>query len=336
LSKLSEKQEERLSNIDYSLNPKIPTELYLEINNTCNHECFFCSNSKMTRDKNFLDKELALKIMNEAFELGVTDISFFATGESFVNPDLSFYIQEAKKIGFKYIFLTSNGALATPKKAKKVIDAGLDSIKFSINAGTKETYKMTHGKDDFDKVIENVKWFYKYKTENNLDLKLFISMVPTAQNRDEYDNLINLIGHCLDDNIHRRECSNQGGNMLENNEITEINPDSILGTLRPTQYQEKKICPDPFNRIVVSSEGYLTACVVDYQNSLIIEDLAKSTLQDAWNSPTYVELRKKHLDGKLEGTICYNCLYNKTTEFKPLTSKYFKPFKDMKNMEFYK
>ena len=49
-------------------------------------------------------------------------------------PDLPDYIAEAKRIGYSYVYLTSNGSLATPEKAKAALDAGLDSIKFSINA----------------------------------------------------------------------------------------------------------------------------------------------------------------------------------------------------------
>ena len=46
--------------------------------------------------------------------------------------------------------MTSNGALATPEKIRAVIDAGLDSIKFSINAPERKMYAFIHGKDDFD------------------------------------------------------------------------------------------------------------------------------------------------------------------------------------------
>ena len=38
----------------------------------------------------------------------------------------------------------------------------------------------------------------------------------------------------------------------------------------------------PFNRIHVTWEGYLTLCCVDYQNYLIVEDLNKISLWDAY------------------------------------------------------
>ena len=41
----------------------------------------------------------------------------------------------------KYTFLTTNGSLARPEIMKKVIDAGLDSIRFSVNAADREMYK---------------------------------------------------------------------------------------------------------------------------------------------------------------------------------------------------
>lgn len=50
------------------------------------------------------------------------------------------------------MYLTSNGSLATPERIRAVIDAGLDSLKFSVNAPQRKLYAFIHGHDDFDKV----------------------------------------------------------------------------------------------------------------------------------------------------------------------------------------
>ncbi len=324
MATLSEKQLERVKGAIYEETPPFPKELYLELNNTCNHTCFFCSNEKMTRSNKQMPFSLVEKIMNDAYIAGARDIAFYATGEPFMYKKLSNAIKKAKEIGYDYIFITSNGALASPKKSAPVIDAGLDSIKFSINAGTRESYKHTHGRDDFEKVIKNVRWWHQYRVDNKLDLKIYVSMVPTPANQGEYNNLMSLIGDCLDQEIDQRQCSNQGGNMLENNKIVEIDAKSILGTLKIDQYTD--ICPDPFNRIVVSSEGYLTACVVDYQNALIIADLNSENIKDAWNGEKYRKFRKKHLSKDLSNLICHNCMNNCNDHYSPLDEKYFKPF----------
>jgi pyruvate-formate lyase-activating enzyme len=331
LKTLKEKQEERLSNVTHLITPNFPKELFLEVNNTCNHTCIFCANIKMTRDKSFIDDKLAKKIIYDAFDAGARDIAFYATGEPLIFPKLSEYIKYAKDIGYEYIFLTSNAALSTDSKMKSIIDAGLDSIKFSVNAGTKETYKQVHGKDDFDKVVENIKDWDKYRKKTNSKLKMFVSFIPTRLTQYEYPLLMDKIGEYIDQEIDQRECSNQGGNMIENNIYEDINPNNILGTLKTEQLTS--ICPDPFNRLTVSSEGYLTACVVDYQNALVISDLNKVSIVEAWNSNEFQELRKKHLEDKLEGTLCYNCLKNKNAEFEPLKKEFFRPLKSEKKME---
>ena len=35
----------------------------------------------------------------------------------------------------------------------------------STIAGTRESYKQVHGKDHFNQVVENLKWFYNYRLE---------------------------------------------------------------------------------------------------------------------------------------------------------------------------
>jgi len=321
---LSQKQAERFNSISYSVTPPFPKELFLEVNNTCNHHCFFCSNSKMQRSKEFIDDELAKRVMNDAFKSGATDITFYATGEPLVFPKLAEYIQYAKNIGYLYVFLTTNGSLSTDAKMKSIIDAGLDSVKFSINAGSRESYLKVHGKDDFDKVVESVRRWYDYKKQTASKIKIFVSFIPTHETIDEYALLMKQIGCYLDEKVDERQCSNQGGNMIENNKVASINPSNILGTLKENQYTT--LCPDPFNRAVVSSEGFLTACVVDYQNALTIADLRDIDICSAWNSDVFQALRKKHLDGDLSNLICDNCINNCSKYFEPLTKKHFKPF----------
>lgn len=321
---LSQKQTDRFNGISYSMTPPFPRELFLEVNNSCNHHCFFCSNSKMQRSKEFIDDELAKKIIVDAFKCGASDITFYATGEPLIFPKLAEYIRYAKDIGYSYVFLTTNGALSTDAKIKSIIDAGLDSVKFSINAGSKESYLKVHGKDDFDKAIESVKRWHDYKKQVNSKMKIFVSFIPTHETSDEYDLLMNQIGCYLDEKVDERQCSNQGGNMIENNKVASINPSNILGTLKKNQYTT--LCPDPFNRAVVSSEGYLTACVVDYQNALTIADLRDTDICTAWNSDVFQTLRKKHLDGDLSSIICDNCLNNCSRYFEPLIIEHFKPF----------
>ena len=55
---------------------------------------------------------------------------------------------------------------------------GPDSIKFSINAATRKTYKLIHQKDeDWTKVINNLNFIKKYILTKKINLKLYASYV---------------------------------------------------------------------------------------------------------------------------------------------------------------
>lgn len=322
-STFSQKRSRRTS-VDWdNPTPPFPREVFIDITNACNHSCIFCSNSKIT-DRRNMEPEMVLRLIKECAENGTEDIGLFATGEPFICKDLDRYVAYAKEVGIKYVFITTNGALATPQRAKPVLDAGLDSVKFSVNAGTRESYKEVHGKDDFDKVIEHIKWFHQYRQESGLKYGIYFSMVPTRIAEREWPILQKILGPYTDDE-HLRGCSNQGGNMYENNEREHVEKNNLLGSLNKDQFCGK--CPDPFFRCTITPQGYLTPCVVDYQNYLCVADLRKSSLKDAWTNEALVNLRKRHIAKDLKGTICYNCLHNCNEPVKPINEEFARPFK---------
>ena len=67
-------------------------------------------------------------------------------------------------------------------------------------------------------------------------------------------------------------------------------------------------CNYPFNSIVVTVEGYLTCCCMDFENFLAVADLNVVPLKEAWNNKYIKLLRKKHLMNDVESTICDNCI----------------------------
>ena len=125
----------------YCLEPPFPrTNFLIETSNACNHRCIFCAYTKMTRKIGKIKPEFVYDILQQAYDLGTREVGFYATGEPFLVPELPDYIAKAKEIGYEYTYLTTNGALATPERVHAVIGAGLDSIKFSINAPDRRTY----------------------------------------------------------------------------------------------------------------------------------------------------------------------------------------------------
>jgi len=290
--------------------PDFPKNMLMELTNACNHMCIFCTNHKMTRPISQINKKLAYKLLEESYLLGTREVGFYATGEPLMNKDLHLYVKKAKDIGFDYVYITTNGALATPNRIKPIIDAGIDSIKFSINAGTHETYKKMHGEDDFDLVLNNLEWISTYRSESEHTYKIYVSYVITRQNQHELPILKNRIAAYID-HLDANPVTNQIL-MVENTKDLCIDNSSFM-TIP---------CSMVFNRLHITCEGYLTICCVDFQNYLVVADLNKSSLEESWNNDFYVGMRKRHLNNELDKTLCNICASNKIMKIEPLLPQY--------------
>lgn len=305
--------------------PPFPKEIFLDLTSFCNHACIFCSNPYL-KNKKTMDENMALRVLQEAYDCGVRDLGLYATGESFLVKNLAQYIVKAKEIGYQYLFITSNGALATPQRAKPVLDAGLDSIKFSISAGTRETFKEIQGKDDFDLVIENLKWISNYRKESGLNYRIYVTMVYTDKTKSEVEILRDIVIPYIDE-WDPHTLTNQCGNMYENNEIGEI-PES-----NPRGRGTTQVCFQPFKGFTITAEGYISACVLDYSKDLIVGDLNKNSLQEIWESEVYKNFRQQHLNKDLKGLICQNCIHNTNEEVTPIMSEYAAHFEKRPKLE---
>lgn len=308
LNRRSEAATRAIENLN--LTPTFPINIMIELSNACNHACVFCSNPKMTRPRRRIDTGLLQDILRQAYALGTREVGFYTTGDPLIHRDLESFIRFAKEVGYRYTYISTNGGLATHERLKNIIDAGLDSIKFSINAGTRESYAAIHGKDDWEKVISNVKFVSEYRRQNDLDLKIGITYVTMPYNAHEKDALRDLLGPSVDDIYFSPSVSNQGGYMPENKILA-----SEEFTLMPAS---KCPCFMLFNRMHVTCEGYMTLCCVDYQGYLTLADLKETPLKEAWHSPAFQAVRQRHLDNKLEGTLCFNCVNNVATKVEPL------------------
>ncbi len=295
-----------------NIEPPMPDNMLMDLTNACNHACVFCGNPFQGRKTSRISNELAYRILDEAYDSGVREVGFYNAGDPFMHKQLPDFTSYAKSLGYSYIYISTNGALASPERLRNVINSGMDSIKFSINAGSKESYLKIHGKDDWEKVIDNLKYVSSYRKTLNRPLKLFVTCVVTKQIKDEIKELEKLVSPLVDE-VQFFDFHDQIGQM------TAIEPLMNVG-IKDRSQRPTGVCSNPFNRIHITSEGYLALCCVDYNNYVAVEDLKTKSLQDAWYSPLFKEIRAKHLDGDLDGTLCAKCWFRSNEVYKPINS----------------
>ena len=287
-----------------TLYPPFPDAIKIELTSYCNYNCSYCASKKSLRPKGNIDKNFLYRILWEAKSIGVKEIGMFLLGESFLLKELPEYIKYAKDIvKMNYIFITTNGSLCNSDKMIPVIKAGLDSIKFSINAGEKERYKEMHGVDKFDEVIDNIKWLYNYKKQNKLRKpRTCVSSIYIDKYKDELEKLKKYINQYVDD-FYYLPLYNQAGH------IGGINYTKIVGNPGRLENMVQPIpCWALFNAAKITWNGWLTACCFDHDTKFEIADLNKVSLLEAWYHPKFITMRKQHLNKDFLNSLCKKCL----------------------------
>lgn len=294
--------------VDLRLIPGLPASLNIELNSTCNQKCVFCayhSDSACNALGAYsMDFEFAAQILDEAWRLGIgrKEVGFYACGEPFLYKRLPDAIAYAKKKGFPYTFLTSNGSVATPDRLKAVVDAGLDSIRFSVNACNREQYKEIHGRDDFDKVCENIRFLAEYREKCKSNIAISLSCVITRKTDGIQDAIYEQFSKFVDDIIFLP--------VLVMPAMKEELRDYIFEKdLTPT-INENFTCKSVFDGMYIDAKGDVLVCCQGYgEEGAVAYQLSDGIdLEKAWESPVYQKYRKIFLErDSLKGTICEHC-----------------------------
>lgn len=281
--------------------PPFPRQVMVEVANICNHKCTFCAYTKMTRPSQYINAELFQSIAQQAYDLGAREIGLHGGSEPLTCKKLEDHIAFCRDLGYEYIYFSSNLALADEARIRRLLDAGTHSIKCSVNGGDRETYHRIHGKDDFEKISKNIAFINEYRKQVPQKVYLAISFVEVPENAASLPALREAFGGIVDEIFHVT-AANQSGQMLN----------------LPVSPYLPETCQIPFNQVNITREGFLRACCNDYQNMLAIEDLSTMTLAEAWASQRYRELRRRHVTGELQGTLCHNCIKGGNAPVRPI------------------
>jgi MoaA/NifB/PqqE/SkfB family radical SAM enzyme len=275
-----------------------PPSVKIELTARCDLQCVFCASSHKLRERGDMDFSLFEKILLDLKMSGVKEIGLFYLGESLLYPRLVDAVVSAKEMGFEYVFLTTNGRLLTEDRARIIIDAGLDSIKFSFNAGSVEQYKEITGLDDFNRVVDNIKATYKVRNESGKKCGIYASSIQYEDEQLEIMKKgVELIRGSVDEHywlpLYNQAGYTKGGAG---------NPGRV-DMMRPILP-----CWQLFKEGHITWEGVLVGCCFAYEPKWDFGDLKKMSFMEAWNSQAAQEIRQANLNLDVRGTACDRCV----------------------------
>jgi len=122
----------------------------------CNTRCRFCY-YYLTGLRDFWSKETIKREMDIAKKSGMNAIDF-SGGEPTIHPNFLELVEYAKSRGFKTICTLTNGLRMSDEKfVKKVVDAGINDVLFSLHGSCAEEHNyITQVSTSFDKILEAI------------------------------------------------------------------------------------------------------------------------------------------------------------------------------------
>jgi len=290
--------------------PPCPRAVKIELTARCNFACAFCARSFRLRNQRDMERGLFERLLLEMREGGVEEIGLFYLGESFLVPWLAEAIGFAKHtVGYPYVFLTTNGSLATPDNVEACMEAGLDSLKFSLNYADEEQFaEITRVKKGVFKVIkDNIKAAHRIREEKGYDCGLYASYILyDGEQGARMKAVVEEIRPSVDE-VYDLPLYSQAGLVGKQEKerdwkITAGNRGRI-GALR-----DPLPCWALFTEGHITWDGKLSACCFDHDGRFHMGDLTTTPFLAAWHSERFQKLRAAHLEGDVAGTVCENCV----------------------------
>jgi hypothetical protein len=280
----------------YRYHLPLPAVLLIENTNCCNAQCVMCPRETLTRKRGFMEFGLFEKIMKElsrASRKPVVHLHGF--GEPLLDPLLSDKIKLAKTCGIKHTYIVTNASLLFPETARKIIHAGLDTMKISFYGTDEESYCATMRGLDFRVALNNVREFVRIRKElKKRTPKLILQYLPQETNGAKTAEFQSLWRSVLDksagDCLNISSLENFGGGRAYNRMGERI----------------VSVCFYPWAALSVLFDGRAVTCCMDYNGVQGVGDLNFQSLMEIWNGTILSAIRRKF--GKLDYSGFPTCL----------------------------
>jgi MoaA/NifB/PqqE/SkfB family radical SAM enzyme len=209
-----------------------------------------------------------------------------------------------------YVFLTSNASMSFSEAVEECMKAGLDSLKWSVNAADEAQFEKIMGVSGklFHRALENIRAAWDVRRAHGYGTGLYASSIRyDGTQQEKMEALLAERVRPYVDQHYWLPLYSMGAFATSR--------ERQLG-YRPTAGNQGRIdalrdplpCWSAFTEGHVTAEGKLSACCFDATAHWTMGDLNKVSFMEAWNSAPFVKLRAAHLKRDVRGTVCENCL----------------------------
>jgi radical SAM protein with 4Fe4S-binding SPASM domain len=311
--KISERMlEQEMQDIAKRLNLKdigealyFPKYFQIETSRICNARCPYCAYDQWDKSVPFMSDDLFRKVADElsSYSDWIEWVCLSRAGEPLLDKKITGRVRILKQGGIKRVNISTNAALLDEKRARELLEAGLDEIMFSIDAIEKEAYEEIKVGLDFEKTINNIETFFKLREEIKPDTIVRVRAVSfldieNGEHRAKLDRWEKFWQRFKKshDRIYMKKAHNWGNQK-------------DLGNFSSQNDQVFHPCILPWSTLHISSNGIITLCPMDYDARMNLGNINSETIAEVWRSSNCEHIRKLHSNGnRNEISFCKGCL----------------------------
>lgn len=262
-------------------------EVRYEVTDHCNATCIMCPREEHEhgREHGIMDQAKFEKSIDEVILLGAKRIVLTGFGEPMLDRRLEQKISYAKTKGLSTYIIT-NGSVLTSKRAKGILEAGLDEMRVSFYGMGRDTYNTVMQGLDYDKTRDGLLNFLSLRDQLGSHTKVQLSYLTMPENakdegafREYWEPKVEAIEiwrpHNFGDGRDYR--SREGDNNL------------II----------KNTCGRPESGpLQIQWNGEVIPCCYDYNNKIVLGNAFEDSVLNILNGQKYRLLRYAHKSGR--------------------------------------
>lgn len=280
-----------------------PPMVILTYSNRCNAECPHCpftnfESARTQQGSPFMPVEVFRRIADEAAGHPHSILRITGTGEPFVNTRLVEDVEYAARVGARVGIIT-NGSLVTEEKARRLLEAGLCAIEFSVDAHTPEIYREVRVGLDFDRTVQNARDFVALRNRLGTRTVVMASLVVQPAIEPHLEEAVAFWRGIVDHVMTRKF-------LTWERLPRQSHVDPYLSVDTP--------CPYPFDRAMVDTLGNVSLCGYDILDPKRNEkptnfgNVMHTSLADLWRHPELERIRGAMKGGAFgEIPMCRDC-----------------------------
>ena len=267
--------------VDAPVTALLHPEVRYEVTDNCNASCIMCPRDKHEhgREHGIMDQAKYEKSIDEVAGLGATKVVLTGFGEPMLDRRLEKKISYARSKGLS-TYIISNGSALNSKRARTLLEAGLDEMRISFYGMRTETYNAVMQGLDFDRTMKGLLEFLKLRDEMGAKTKIQISYLELPENKG--------------DEVAFREFWEPKVDAIEIWKPHNFGDGRDYRDRDPA-LEHKTTCGRPENGpLQIQWNGEVIPCCYDYNNQIILGNAFETPVLEILNGAKYRLLRYAH------------------------------------------